>query len=209
MFTQTVEDLISWMERTNGDIDLMLALQAYLNLRGKTPMRRICSTIPRLHIMARDFDRLGWVNFTEGRICTSLFQVQKEWLVKTGSRWAISAWSGKFVSKVLNITHRQWLYRNARIHMKVAEGFTQPAHDAIVSKVLTLMGTDPMDLLPQHRHLLDWDFWELGNGSTVKRQYWVASMESALQASGKKRLLDGTGNISKDHSGRPKRSRLL
>lgn len=93
--------------------------------------------------------------------------------------------------------------------MKVAEGFTQPAHDAIVSKVLTLMGTDPMDLLPQHRHLLDWDFWELGNGSTVKRQYWVASMESALQASGKKRLLDGTGNISKDHSGRPKRSRLL
>lgn len=69
--------------------------------------------------------------------------------------------------------------------MKVAEGFTQPAHDAIVSKVLTLMGTDPMDLLPQHRHLLDWDFWELGNGSTVKRQYWVASMESALQASGK------------------------
>ena len=209
MFNQTVEDLINWMKRSNGDIDLILVLQAYLKLRGKTPMRRICSTIPRLHIMARDFDRLGWVNFTEGRICNALFQVQMDWLSKTGSRWSISGWSVMFVSKVLDITHRQWLYRNARIHLKVAEGLTQPAHEAITSKVLTLMGTDPMELLPQHRHLLELDFFALGNGPTVDRQYWIKSIESALQASGKRNRIDNMRGDAVDYQKRHKRSRCL
>ena len=207
MFNQTVEDLINWMKRSNGDIDLILVLQAYLKLRGKTPMRRICSTTPRLHTMARDFDRLGWVNFTEGRICNALFQVQMDWLSKTGSRWSISGWSVTFVSKVLDITHRQWLYRNARIHLKVAEGLTQPAHEAITSKVLTLMGTDPMELLPQHRHLLELDFLALGNGPTVDRQYWIKSIESALQASGKRYRIDNMREDSVDYQKRHKRSR--
>ena len=209
MFTQTVEDLINWMKSSNGDIDLILVLQAYLKLRGKTPMKRLCSTIPRLHIMARDFDRLGWVNFTEGRICKSLFQVQQEWLSKTGSRWSIAGWSGTFVSRVLDITHRQWLYRNARIHIKVAEGLTQPAHEAIMSKVVTLMGTDPMELLPRHRYLLEWDFLTLGKGSTVDRQYWIMGMESALQASGRRKRIDDMCGASVDNHVRHKRSRLL
>ncbi len=159
--------------------------------------------------MAREFDRLGWVNFTEGRICKSLFQVQKDWLSHTGSTWSISGWSVTFVSKVLDITHRQWLYRNARIHMKVAEGLTQPAHEAIMSKVLTLMGTDPMELLPQHRHLLELDFLALGNGPTEDRQYWIESMKSALQASGKRYRSDNIGGDPADNQNRHKRSRWL
>ena len=209
MFTRTVEDLINWMKRSKGDIDLILVLQAYLKLRGRTSMRRLCSTIPHLHVMARDFDHLGWVNFTEGRICKSLFQVQQDWLSKTGSRCSISSWSVTFVSKVLDITHRQWLYRNARIHIRVAEGLTQPAHEVIMSKVLTLMGTDPMELLPQHRNLLEWDFLALGAGSTVDRQYWIKNMESALQASRKRRRVNNKGGDSADNRGNYKRSRWL
>lgn len=44
-----------------------------------------------------------------------------------------------------------------------------------------------MELLPEHRHLLDWTFEELGEGPIVDRQYWIACMEPALQVFGRKR----------------------
>ena len=59
-----------------------------------------------------------------------------------------------------------------------------------MTKVSTLMGTDPTELLPRHRHLLDWDFGNLGEGQTVDRQYWIASMESAIKECGIKRGRD-------------------
>ena len=97
LFVQTVNDLIEWMENSNSDIELTLAVQIYLHRRGRMSMKHICTTMPRLHTMARDFDRLGWENFTDGRICNSLFQVQHAWLARTGSQWSISTWSRKFI----------------------------------------------------------------------------------------------------------------
>lgn len=205
LFLHTVTELIEWMQCSNGDMDLILVTRAYLKLRGKTTMRRLCNTFPHLHEMACDFDRLGWENFIEGRICTSFFLLQQKWLTQSGSRWTISAWSRQFLAKILNITHRQWLYRNARIHIRVAEDLTEPDHDLIMEQVSTLMGTDPMDLLPCHRHLLDWNFDELGTGPTLDRQYWIAQMDSAIKAKGRKRSHEDIGHTSTDRNRIPKR----
>ena len=96
--------------------------------------------------------------------------------------------------------------------MKVAEGLTQPAHDAIMSKVKILMGTDPTELLPQYRHLLDFDFEQLGADTTVNRQYWIANVETAIKASGRKQgRQDGServGDLAQDDRGCSKRRRL-
>ena len=72
---------------------------------------------------------------------------------------------------------------------------TAPEHHAIRDTVLTLLHTDPDDLLPQHQHLLlDQDFHQLGSGTTLDRQHWIAHMNSALAAAkytGHKRTRDG------------------
>ena len=84
------------------------------------------------------------------------------------------------IKRVLHITHRQWLYRNARIHIKIADGLTKPEHKNIIRLAYNLLDTDPNDLLPQHRYLLEEDFLQLGEGPSINRQYWIASMQSAL-----------------------------
>ena len=68
-----------------------------------------------------------------------------------------------------------------------------------MSKVKILMGTDPMELLPQYRHLLDWDFQQLGEDTTVNRQYWIASVESAIKASGRKHGSERMRDIVQDY----------
>ena len=59
MFKQTITELVDWMKRSDGDRELIETVHEYLILRGKTTMRRICATLPRLQSMARDCDRLG------------------------------------------------------------------------------------------------------------------------------------------------------
>ena len=53
-------------------------------------------------------------------------------------------------------------------------------HERIYDRVLELRLTDPAELLDQHQYLLDTDFLELGEGPTLHRQSWIASVESAL-----------------------------
>ncbi len=180
MLTQTTQELFDWMEEAQGNTLLIEALASYLNYRGRRSMRSIIHMHPELYDFACDHDKLGWDNFMEGRICKSLFQLQAQTLIDKSSNWTIKSWSCQFIKRVLHITHCQWLYRNARIHIKLADGLTEPEHKKIIRLVHSLLDTDPNDLLPQHRHLLQEDFLKLGEGPSINRQYWIASMQSAL-----------------------------
>ncbi len=200
MFHQTTEELLNWMKNTQGNVLLMDALDIYLKYRGRHSMRAIVRPHPELHKFGHHHDKLGWDNFMEGRICTQFFQLQAQTLTQNSSKWTIRAWSSQFIKRVLNITHRQWLYRNARIHIKLVDGLTEPEHQQIIHLVHNLLNTDPNDLLPQHRHLLQKDFQQLGEGSALDRQYWIADMQSALQTAnivlrrkGRKRRASSTG----------------
>ena len=122
---------------------------------------------------ADEHDRLGWDNFLEGRVSQTLFQLQQDTLVRAGSSWRIQAWAKKFVQHLLEITHRQWSYRNAKVHLKKAEGRTAQEHEAVMSEVRKMMLVDPTELLPEHRALLHTDFVWLGSGTTAERIQWV------------------------------------
>ena len=78
-------------------------------------------------------------------------------------------WGRLFITKLLNITHKQWIFRNSHIHYKKLDGMTEAQHLASFSKVRDLMYTDPRDLLPKHRYLLEEDFPQLGEGSSLMR----------------------------------------
>ena len=55
-------------------------------------------------------------------------------------------------------------------------------HEEIVEKVKDLMWTDPGNLLPEDRPLLEEDFEALMASTAADREFWVASMETAIAA---------------------------
>ena len=187
MFAQTVSELVRWMTRSHGHPEIILAVESYLTYRGRTQMKKICQHYGTLQRFAQETDRLGWRNFTEARISRALFDTQEAWLKQQGSKWHIESWAKQFLTRVLNITHRQWLYRNSRIHIRQVEGLSLTDHESILQKVSSLIRTDPTDLLSQHRSLLHMDFEALGGGTSTDRQYWIAQMESAIKAQKRRR----------------------
>ena len=72
------------------------------------------------------------------------------------------------------------------------------------------MFTNPEDLLPAHQHLVKEDFEQLGEGSAINRQYWIANMESAISAA--ERVQQGyvvPGSITRFNKPRRRHTRVV
>ena len=104
------------------------------------------------------------------------------------SRITPERWCRTFIGKLLQLTHKQWLFCNSHVHYKKLEGLTAAQHAEVFERVKGLMWSDPTKLLAKHLFLLEEDFELLGEGSSGVRLTWIASMESALKAADYVRL---------------------
>ena len=78
------------------------------------------------------------------------------------------------------MTHKPWLLRNAKVHIKHKGDLTADEHDKLLAKIEKLIWTDRDDLLLGDQHLLEEDFDILGKASTLDQQLWVAEMEASM-----------------------------
>ena len=88
-------------------------------------------------------------------------------LLDSGRYISRERWGRGFVEHLLQITHKQWLFRNSRKHFRRVDSLTEAEHTKIFQEMLDLMHTDPEDLLPRHQHLLEMDFGALSEGSSI------------------------------------------
>jgi hypothetical protein len=66
--------------------------------------------------LAHHRDLIGWDNFMEGKISKFFATVQHVHLLSASSLMTSFDWSHHFISKLLHITHGQWIYRNITKH---------------------------------------------------------------------------------------------
>ena len=149
----------------------------------KTMTECLSSNNSKYALLAEVQDRLGWDNFVEGRISTLWLDTISPFL-KQASRKSIQQWGKSFIDSLLSLTHKQWIFRNSKVHYKT-DGLTTTQHDALEMRIKDLMTTRPSALLVKDRYLLTEDFHQLGEGPAAIRQVWAASMESALGAASK------------------------
>ena len=83
-----------------------------------------------------------------------------------------------FISKILNISHAQWSYRNFSLHNK-ANGYLQLLHQSeVIVKVYGLSNTCPEEIPEESK---------FDSSSLAQQEYWIAAMKAALCAGGRKR----------------------
>ena len=63
----------------------------------------------------------------EGMICKEARQLQEEYRIACGSWTTGIRWTEGLITKLLEATHGQWLYRNIQVHDKIA-GLAAMAH---------------------------------------------------------------------------------
>jgi hypothetical protein len=170
------------MEITGSDGNIVRCIRDYLFMKGEGPMLVIAQKHAYQGAWVSHHNKLRWDSLLEGRVSKLFFIKQAAYLKARNSRIQITSWAVGFITRLLNVTHQQWLYWNMRLHIQLTEGKTESEHHNIMEQVQEMLDIDDRDLLPQHQELLQCDFTALRAGSTADCQYWLVSMESALQA---------------------------
>jgi hypothetical protein len=152
-------------------------------------MSSICRRYSPYRHLTEMQDILGFQNLIEGRI-SSLYLHVRQWDITRRKLGKYAPhWCNGLILHLLQITHRQWSYRNQTVHYKARDGLTERQQLKIMQQCEALLWTDPSILLPSDQQLLDLDFEALGDGPAVDRQLWVSEMESSVAAA---RIADGT-----------------
>ena len=98
--------------------------------------------------LTRVCDRIGYGGLVEGRIASIWRKVVRPMLKEAGLRLSPQRWGREFVAKLINITHKQWIYRNSKKPFRGEGGLTAAESQSIFNRVVELMHTDPGELLP-------------------------------------------------------------
>ena len=124
------------MKENLGDTNVAATIKIYLLARDTATMSScVHGNNADLRTAASVSNLLGWDSFIEGRIATQWQTVAAPFLLRSSLVLLPSFWGRKLITKLHNIIHKQWIYRNSVIHFKGKDGWTLPEQHTIMSKV--------------------------------------------------------------------------
>jgi hypothetical protein len=116
VYQLSVSKLCDWLVTQQTDPKLIHLIKQYLLSRGSCPMSSICRPRSPYRQLAEMQDILGFQNFIEGHI-SSLYCSMRQWDIgRRKLRKHAPHWCNGFILHLLQITHRQWTYRNQTVH---------------------------------------------------------------------------------------------
>jgi hypothetical protein len=182
VFDSSVDKLVEWLSSQRTDPRLTDLLSTYLRRRGDVYMSSLCNSRSPYYELAEMVDLLGFRNILEGRIPKLFYVTRQEDIKRRRLSKHAGHWCNGLILRLLQITHRQWTFRNGTVHLRGPDGLTKSQQDALARRCEELLWVDPCTLLEEDRYLLEINFDELGDGSSACRQAWISEMEAARAA---------------------------
>ena len=91
-------------------------------------------------------------------------------------------WTRQLISRILHITHSQWIFRNFTLHDKQKGWLRRKELHDIMEKIDQLGKTDVDEIPESSRFLLEMDYNNLMKSNIHNKTYWVVAMEAAIKA---------------------------
>jgi hypothetical protein len=106
------------------DPELIYWIPKYILMRNDKPFSQLGYMSKQMHPLAESQDKIRWRNFTEGYISSHFYNIHRFHLLMSSSYLNSSDWTKQFITKILQLTHLQWIYQNISLHNK-HQGYLQ------------------------------------------------------------------------------------
>ena len=123
MLRSSVGELVYWMYQMTDDYDMATSMSKYLMSQGELIFgedRCEPSSAPDESCdwtqLVNEIDSLGWDCLLEGKVSKQWISFAREGLKRTGNPMSPEGWTTRFIDKLIQITHQQWIYRNYKVH---------------------------------------------------------------------------------------------
>ena len=182
LLTDCTADLVRWMSiGENTHPDIIIWVERYILGQGNFPTM-FDHPPTDLRELANEQREIGWRNFMEGRISKQFFRIQFCHLIHARSRITAAAWTRTFISKILHITHSQWIFRNFMLHGKTHGILRLREQEAVLIQLEELVLSEKDDIPEESRFLLEFDLGRLERSDYETQCYWAAAVTAAREA---------------------------
>ncbi len=127
-------------------------------------------------------DKIEWRNFTEGYISSHFYNIQQFRLLMSSNNLNGADWTKQFISKILQLTHSQWIYRSIFLHDKRHGYLQNKQSESLLQTIAELSDLSPDKVPNNSRFLLEFNFTELTKARLEMQQYWTLAVNVALTA---------------------------
>jgi hypothetical protein len=187
--TQLLQDdtmeLAHWLKQNDlTHHEIAYWVPKYILCRGTVKFSELGLMSPRMMKLAVSQDTIGRRNFMEGWISKHFLEIQCLHICMSETHTWITAkvWIQMFISKVLQVSHSQWLFQNFTLHDSLA-GYLKTEEKAHTAAMITvLMRTHPSTLPKESQFVLEFNTDSLLWSDKNTQHYWILSVEAAISA---------------------------
>jgi hypothetical protein len=181
-FRDELSTLTKWLANSHTHPALADALSTYIFHRGSLKFQNIPDLPAELWLLAEEQDCIGWDNFMEGKISMQFEIIQRRHLLTSPSLLTATDWTKQLISKLLHLTHGQWIYRNISRHHTKLGLLKDMERRQLLIEIDRLMSVDPSEVPEESKFLLEIDFRAIRTASTERQSYWVHAVRAAIKA---------------------------
>ena len=158
LFREMCDSLELWLHK-GGKTEPELAywLPKYIEGRGVLGFQDLGVMSPEMRSLAMEQDLIGWRNFMEGRISRKFYDIQLLHLEDISGHLNGRDWVRVLITKLLQMTHSQWIFRNITLHDKEGGSLRRQKMEAMRCEAEMLACTNPVLLPEESRFLLEMD----------------------------------------------------
>ncbi len=179
----TVDELTKWIAKDNiTDPEILYWIPKYILMRGDKPLSQMGFMSPWFKALANSQDLIGWRDFTKGHISTHFYAIQTFHLTMLSSYLNGENWTKQFISKILQLTHSQWIFRNISFHDKKNGYLCNKTTEELLQHINSLLDLALEDLPESSPFLLEINFSKLSTYHLETQKYWTLAVDAALKA---------------------------
>jgi hypothetical protein len=120
LLIKNTDELGKWLKRDKiTDLELVYWIPKYILMQGVKPFADLGAMSPCMKASAKSQDIIGYCNFMEGYVLTHFYAMQNFHLAMSSSYLNGATWAKQFISKLLHVTHSQWIFHNISLHDKI------------------------------------------------------------------------------------------
>jgi hypothetical protein len=91
-------------------------------------------------------------------------------------------WVKLFITRLIKISHTQWIFRNLTLHDRQLGHLAQLRRKELASELERLHSLDSDDVPKESQFLLDFDIDDLAEGDIFLQEQWIIAMRAAHRA---------------------------
>jgi hypothetical protein len=122
--------------------------------------------------MAVEQDAIGWMRFMEGMVCRSIWVIQETCTTMEGSNLSPAQWMVGVITKLLEATHDQWLYRCTQIHNRLNSINKTPRKEELQREIESQQEIGMDGLMEEDQYLAEVNLEDLESTTGKRQEYW-------------------------------------